>query len=56
MTDARYLVHGVFWDGAPAQGPEHDGGCPVLRVQPAAGALTDISLEPGAALGFRLAA
>lgn len=56
MTDARYLVHGVFWDGAPAQGPEYDGGSPVLRLQPASGALTDISLQPGAALGFRLAA
>ncbi|MDQ0677455.1 hypothetical protein QFZ30_000837 [Arthrobacter pascens] len=55
MTDARYLVHGVFWDGAPAQGPEHDGGNPVLRLQSVSGALKDVSLQPGAALGFRLA-
>jgi hypothetical protein len=56
VTDARYLVHGVFWDGAPAQGPEHDGGSPALRLQPASGSLTDISLQPGAVLGFRVAA
>ncbi|MBT2532180.1 DUF2797 domain-containing protein [Arthrobacter sp. ISL-48] len=56
MTDSSYLVHGVFWDGAPARTRGHDGGSPVLRLQPPSGALRDISLGPGSSLGFRLAA
>jgi hypothetical protein len=34
VTDKRYLVHGVFWDRAPATAAGHDGGSPDLRVQP----------------------
>ncbi len=56
MTDTRYLVHGVFWDGAPALGPGHDGGSPVLRLQSPGGAFREISLQPGATLGFSVAA
>lgn len=33
VTDARYLVHGVFWDGPAAAGFRHDGGGPVLRLE-----------------------
>ncbi len=52
MTDARYLVHGVFWDGPPSATPEHDGGTPVLRLQTPGGALREVSLEPGSRLAF----
>ncbi|MET3705517.1 hypothetical protein ABIB17_000116 [Arthrobacter sp. UYEF6] len=31
MTVTRYLVHGVFWDGAPAQSVGHDGGSPAVQ-------------------------
>jgi hypothetical protein len=55
VTDTRYLVHGVFWDGAPAQWLGHDGGSPVLRLQPPSGDLREVSLEPGAKLGFAVA-
>ncbi|AXJ08343.1 DUF2797 domain-containing protein [Arthrobacter sp. PM3] len=66
MTSTRYLVHGVFWDGpAPAPG-ESDGGRAVLRVQhldparPGAtdgtAAFTDLTLDAGTRLGFRVAA
>ncbi|WP_082575932.1 DUF2797 domain-containing protein [Arthrobacter sp. Soil762] len=55
MTDTRYLVHGVFWDGAPAQTVRHDGGSPVLRIQSPAGDLREVSLEAGARLGFAVA-
>ena len=55
MTDTRYLVHGVFWDGAPAQWVGHDGGSPVLRLQSPSGDLRDVSLEAGARLGFAVA-
>lgn len=55
MTDTRYLVHGVFWDGAPALNPEHDGGSPVLRLQSPSGDLREIGLQPGARLGFSTA-
>ena len=43
MTDTRYLVHGVFWDGAPPGSAENrpsgrnDGGTPVMRLQDPAG-------------------
>lgn len=54
MTDARHLVHGVFWDGpAPAAA---DAGRAVLRLQDTAGAVSDLPLEAGARLGFRVAA
>ena len=55
MTDTRYLVHGVFWDGEPAPGQEYDGGSPVLRLQPPSGAFREVSLHPGARLGFQVA-
>ncbi|MET3140488.1 UNVERIFIED_ORG: hypothetical protein ABIB19_000612 [Arthrobacter sp. UYEF10] len=55
MTDTRYLVHGVFWDGAPAQTVRHDGGSPVLRLQSPSGNLREVSLKPGARLGFAVA-
>lgn len=52
MTDTRYLVHGVFWDGAPAQTVRHDGGSPALRLQSPSGDLQEVSLGAGARLGF----
>ena len=55
MTDTRYLVHGVFWDGAPAQTAGHDGGSPVLRLQSPSGDLHEVSLAAGARLGFAVA-
>jgi len=55
VTDTRYLVHGVFWDGEPASQQEHDGGRPVLRLQPPTGAFREVSLHPGARLGFHVA-
>lgn len=56
MTDTRCLVHGVFWDGQPAREEGHDGGAPVLRLQSPAGDFRDISLHPGARIGFRVEA
>ena len=70
MTDTRYLVHGVFWDGpapapAPAPAPrtapapgsgQPDGGLPVLRLQDPDGNFTNITLDAGTRLGFKLAA
>jgi hypothetical protein len=55
VTDTRYLVHGVFWDGAPAQSAGHDGGSPVLRLQSPSGDLHEVSLAAGARLGFEVA-
>lgn len=59
MTDARYLVHGVFWDGpgpaAPVVG-QPDAGRPSLRLQDTGGNLTDLRLDAGTRLGFRLTA
>ncbi|MDP9997867.1 DUF2797 domain-containing protein [Pseudarthrobacter sulfonivorans] len=52
MTDTRYLVHGVFWDGAPATEAGHDGGSPVLRLQSPAGDFGEVSLRRGIRLGF----
>ena len=54
MTDTRYLVHGVFWDGTPASGQEDDGGSPVLRLEAPSGAFREVSLHPGARLGFQV--
>ena len=56
MTDTRYLVHGVFWDGVPARHQDYDGGGPVLRLQAPSGAFREVSLHPGARLGFQVAA
>lgn len=57
MTDTRYLVHGVFWDGpAPAAGPVPPGAVrAALRLQDSAGAFTNVALDAGTRLGFRLA-
>lgn len=57
MTDTRYLVHGVFWDGPPAASRTSDGGSPVLRLQQLApgGGFSEVRLDPGARLGFRVA-
>ncbi|MDR6413521.1 DUF2797 domain-containing protein [Pseudarthrobacter sulfonivorans] len=56
MTGTRYLVHGVFWDGAPAASAGHDGGSPVLRLQSPSGGFREVSLQPGDRLGFDVAA
>jgi hypothetical protein len=57
VTDTRYLVHGVFWDGPPAASGTSDGGSPVLRLQqlsPDHG-FSELRLHAGARLGFRVA-
>ena len=60
MTDTRYLVHGVFWDGvgafpgAHASTAAHDAGNPVLRLQSPAGGFLQLSLHPHARLGFEV--
>jgi hypothetical protein len=60
VTDTRYLVHGVFWDGPPALGPAEasktagDGGSPVLRLQSPEGDFRQLSLHPGERLGFEV--
>ncbi|MGO4228295.1 DUF2797 domain-containing protein [Arthrobacter sp. YAF34] len=58
MTDTRYLVHGVFWDGPAPAGPGAacGGGLPVMRLQDPSGTVTDLALDAGTRLGFRLAA
>lgn len=56
MTAARYLVHGVFWDGAPPLSVNHDGGRPVLRLQQLSGGFRELDLRAGTRLGFRSAA
>ena len=66
MTDTRYLVHGVFWDGAPpgstagrpsGAGPaDRDGGTPVMRLQEPSGRFRELELDAGSRLGFRGAA
>ena len=52
MTDTRYLVHGVFWDGPPASTPADDAGGPVLRLQSPEGDFRELSLRAGSRLGF----
>ncbi|NUU33405.1 DUF2797 domain-containing protein [Arthrobacter sp. C9C5] len=57
MTDTRYLVHGVFWDGPQPASPvpgQPDAGRAVLRLQDPAGAFTELALDAGTRLGFRL--
>lgn len=49
MTDTRYLVHGVFWDGRA-----DDAGGPVLRLQSPEGDFRELGLHSGARLGFRV--
>jgi hypothetical protein len=49
VTDTRYLVHGVFWDGLA-----DDGGSPVLRLQSPEGEFRQIALGPGQRLGFQV--
>lgn len=55
MTDTRYLVHGVFWDGPQASKPTDGGGAPVLRLQSPDGDFRRLSLGPGFRLGFAVA-
>ncbi|MFF2316285.1 DUF2797 domain-containing protein [Arthrobacter sp. NPDC058097] len=55
MTDTRYLVHGVFWDGPPAVSAASDGGRPVLRLQHRSGGFSEMALDAGTRLGFRVA-
>ncbi|UKA65754.1 DUF2797 domain-containing protein [Arthrobacter sp. FW306-05-C] len=61
MTDTRYLVHGVFWEGPPADQPAEpdktadDGGGPVLRLQSPEGEFREIALRRGHRLGFQVA-
>jgi hypothetical protein len=47
VTDTRYLVHGVFWDGPPAISTTSDGGRPVLRLQYPSGAFSETVLDAG---------
>ena len=60
MTDTRYLVHGVFWDGAPALGTADasktadDGGAPALRLQSPERDFRQLSLHSGERLGFEV--
>ncbi|WP_324642683.1 DUF2797 domain-containing protein [Pseudarthrobacter sp. LT1] len=54
MTDTRYLVHGVFWDGPPAATPADDAGGPVLRLQSPVGDYLELSLRAGSRLGFKV--
>ncbi|MDR6505253.1 DUF2797 domain-containing protein [Arthrobacter oryzae] len=62
MTDTRYLVHGVFWDGAPPGSAgdrpsgRNDGGTPVMRLQDPAGGFRELTLAAASRLGFRVAA
>jgi hypothetical protein len=62
VTDTRYLVHGVFWDGTPPGSPgsppsgNRDGGTPVMRLQDHAGGFREVALDAGSRLGFRVAA
>jgi hypothetical protein len=68
VTDTRYLVHGVFWDGAPPGFPpapgsaegapsgKRDGGTPVMRLQDPSGGFRELELDAGSRLGFRVAA
>jgi len=59
VTDTRYLVHGVFWadpqPAAPAAGLPGAGRA-ALRLQDPAGVFTELALDAGTLLGFRLAA
>lgn len=56
MTDTRYLVHGVFWDGHAAAPGRPGAGSAALRLQGHSGAFTEVALDAGTRLGFRLAA
>ena len=56
MTDTCYLVHGVFWDAGPAGSAVPDGGRPTMRLQDPDGGVTELPLDAGTRLGFRLAA
>ncbi|MDQ0768243.1 hypothetical protein QF031_000992 [Pseudarthrobacter defluvii] len=59
MTDTRYLVHGVFWDGPAADAASTfkeagDGGGAVLRLQSPEGEFREIGLGRGQRLGFQV--
>ena len=57
MTDTRYLVHGVFWDGAAGRGRRSTtAAAPVMRLQDPAGGFRELTLDAGSRLGFRVAA
>ena len=56
MTDTCYLVHGVFWDAGPDESAVPDGGRPAMRLQDPDGGFTELPLDAGTRLGFRLAA
>jgi len=56
VTDTRYLVHGVFWDGPATAPAQPDAGHAVLRLQDGGGTFTDMPLGAGTRLGFRIAA
>ena len=59
MTDTCYLVHGVFWDAEPdesAAAQDDGGGRPAMRLQDPGGGFTELPLDAGTRLGFRLAA
>jgi hypothetical protein len=55
VTDTRYLVHGVFWDGPPVLSAASDGGRPVLRLQHLSVGFSAMALDAGTRLGFRVA-
>jgi hypothetical protein len=55
VTDTRYLVHGVFWDGPPAVSAASDGGRPVLCLQHRSGVVSEMALDAGTRPGFRVA-
>ena len=57
MTDARYLVHGVFWPAPPDATVGADvQQRPFLRLQAPDGTFHNVTLDAGTRLGFRLAA
>ena len=58
MPDTCYLVHGVFWDSGsagPTVSAAPDAGSPSMRLQNPEGGLTELPLDAGTRLGFRLA-
>jgi hypothetical protein len=71
VTDTRYLVHGVFWDAWPDEpaasagseepaAPDADAepgrGRPAMRLQDPDGGFTELPLDAGTRLGFRVTA
>ena len=59
MTDTCHLVHGVFWGAEPdesAATQDPGGGRPAMRLPDPDGGFTELPLDAGTRLGFRLAA